>query len=209
MAQAQVMRKGRGFVLISEGFMFHRNQTRPYTVYWRCSTPGCPSRLRTNVFNEENNNVIIQNVPLPHNHIPEDQRIERQVVVNEMVTAIQQNPTLLPRRVFDNTVNDENNILRDNVPSFNNVRSILQRARADVIPGIPPLPEHVIIDGEWANTWRGERLLLENDQQRGILFFATDTDLRLLMRCQTIFADGTFKSSPVPYTQFFTVHGEI
>ena len=52
-------------------------------------------------------------------------------------------------------------------------------------------------------------MLLENDQQRGILVFATDTDLRLLMQCETIFADGTFKSTPVPYTQFFTVHGEI
>ena len=72
------------------------------------------------------------------------------------------------------------------------------------------MPADVIIENEWAVTWTGDRLLLENDQQRGILVFATDTDLRLLMRCETIFADGTFKSSPVPYTLIlFTVHGEI
>ena len=84
-------------------------------------------------------------------------------------------------------VNNENNILRENVPGFNNIRSTLQRVRADMIPAIPQVPAGVIIENDWAVTWAGERLLLENDQQRGILAFATDTDLRLLMRC-----DGTF-----------------
>ena len=71
------------------------------------------------------------------------------------------------------------------------------------------MPADVIFEKDWAFTWAGERLLLENDQQRGILVFTTDTDLRLLTRCETIFADGTFKSSLVRYTQYLTVHGEI
>ena len=71
------------------------------------------------------------------------------------------------------------------------------------------MPADVIIENDWAVTWAGERLLSENDQQRGNIVFATHTDLGLLMWCDTIFADGTFESSPVPYTQFFTVHREI
>ena len=119
--------------------------------------------LRTNVFEfndpNANNNVHVEHVSL-HNHMKEGNRIERQLVMNEMVSMA----TLLPHRVYDTVVNNENNILRENVPGFNNIRSILQGARAFAF------------------------------------VFATDTNLRLLMWCETIFADGTFKSTPVPYT---------
>ena len=56
------------------------------------------------------------------------------------------------------------------------------------------MPADVIIENDWAVTWAGERLLLENDQQRGILVFATDNNLRLLMRCEIKFADGTLRA---------------
>ena len=201
---AHVIRKGRGIVLVYGGCMFQRKKMRTQTMYWKCCTRGCTSRLRINVFeiNDQNanNNIHVEHVSL-HNHMEEYNRIERQLLVNEMVSTI--------HRVYDTVVNNENNILRENVPGFNNIRSTLQRARTDMIPRIPQVPADVIIENDWAVTWAGERLLLENDQERGIVVFATDTDLRLLLRCETIFADGTFKSSPVPYTQFFTVHGEI
>ena len=110
------------------GFMFHRNRMRAQTIYW---TRGCPSRLRTNVFEfndpNANNNVHVEHVSL-HNHMEEDNRIERRLVVNEMVSMIPANPILVPRRVYDTVVNNENNILRENGPGFNNIRSILQRA---------------------------------------------------------------------------------
>ena len=118
---AQVIRKGRGVVLVYGGFMFHRNRMRAHTIYWKCCTRGCPSRLRTNVF-EFNDPTAIKNVHVEHvslhNHMEEDNRIERQLVVNEMVSTIQVNPTLVPHRVYDTVVNNENNILRENVPGF-------------------------------------------------------------------------------------------
>ena len=99
---AQVIRTGRGVVLVYGGFMFHRNRMRAQTIYWKCGTRGCPSRLRTNVFefndsNTNNNNVHVEHVSL-HNHMVENNRIERQLVVNEMVSTIQANPNLVPRR---------------------------------------------------------------------------------------------------------------
>ena len=66
----------------------------------------------------------------------EGNRIEQQLVVNEMVSMIQVNPTLIRRRVYDTAVNNENTILSENVPGFNNIRYILQRARADMITEI-------------------------------------------------------------------------
>ena len=42
-----------------------------------------------------------------------------------------------------------------------------------MIPAIPQVPADVIIENDWAVTWAGDRLLLVNHQQRGILVFAT------------------------------------
>lgn len=39
------------------------------------------------------------------------------------------------------------------------------------------------------------------------LIFAADEDLRFLAGCRIWFADGTFKVSPVGYTQLYTIHG--
>lgn len=41
----------------------------------------------------------------------------------------------------------------------------------------------------------------------GILVFATRKCIRLLADSATIYMDGTFKTAPSPYHQLFTIHG--
>lgn len=43
----------------------------------------------------------------------------------------------------------------------------------------------------------------------GVLVFATDTDLQHLANATIVFFDGTFRTAPKPYKQFFTIHGEV
>ena len=64
----------------------------------------------------------------------------------------------------------------------------------------------VNIAGEWANTWNDEMYLLHVDIPLGIVVISTDTDLRHLCRSLTIYVDGTFKTAPHPFVQFFAVH---
>ena len=68
---AQVIRQGRGVVLIHEGYKYQRNQTRPNTIYWRCSVAACRATLRTNRFDFEDRDpeIAIRNVG-DHNHAP-------------------------------------------------------------------------------------------------------------------------------------------
>ena len=49
--------------------------------------------------------------------------------------------------------------------------------------------------------------MFHQDNARGILIFATEADLRQLVQCTTMLVDGTFKTSPHPYVQMFTIHG--
>ena len=49
--------------------------------------------------------------------------------------------------------------------------------------------------------------LLKNDRENGIVIYATRGALELLASCQTIIADGTFKSCPKPFKQLYVLMG--
>ena len=90
----------------------------------------------------------------------------------------------------------------DPLPEFHTVRTILQRTRRGRLPPIPRVCADVRIGGEWATTWSNERYLhLDNDWD--IAVFGTDENLRRLYRCRDVYMDGTFRTCPSPYVQYF------
>ena len=75
---------------------------------------------------------------------------------------------------------------------------------------MPPVPhdiEDVVIEEEWPNTWARKQYLLHQDNDRGVLVYATESNLRCLQRRSDICIDGTFKTCHSPYVQFLTIHG--
>jgi hypothetical protein len=46
------------------------------------------------------------------------------------------------------------------------------------------------------------------DMVRGIFLFVTPENLEGLSRCTDVYMDGTFRTCPRRYSQFFTVHGK-
>ena len=206
-----VIRRGRGLILIHNSYEYQRNQVRRNAIYWRCCTPTCRSTLRTNAFDLNNPLAItnVQNVN-EHDHPANQERIVRQQVVNDMRREIVENPVAPARRVYQNVVaNQHRNGVIGNIPRYNAVRAILNRERALQLPPIPNNIADVVINGDWAQTWRHERYLLHCNNELGVVVFATDEDLHSLSQCQTIYIDGTFRSAPNPSMQFVTIHGLI
>ena len=80
--------------------------------------------------------------------------------------------------------------------------------RASLVTPIPDNVYEVLIEDEWAETWRGANFLCHQDNDWGVLMFCTDEHFAKLSRCQDVYIDGAFKSSPRPYKQFVTVHGK-
>ena len=80
--------------------------------------------------------------------------------------------------------------------------------RASLVTPIPDNVNEVLIEDEWAETWRGANFVCHQDNDWGVLMFGTDEHFAKLSRCQDVYIDGTFKSSPRPYKQFVTVHGK-
>ena len=92
------------------------------------------------------------------------------------------------------------------------IRNNIHHARSFTIPKLPDnLPDlHNVLLNENIQTNRGEHFILVTTKfyyENYIIIFSTITNLSFLSEVDTIFVDGTFKSCPKLFTQFFTVHG--
>ena len=115
------------------------------------------------------------------------------------------------KRVYDEVIGnleDNDNLLHVTLPEFPRLRTRLQRVRSSTPPPIPRTVEDVDIPDDLARTWRGRDFLSHLDNDWGLAVCATRQDIRLLLRCSTIYIDGTFKTCPSPCRQFVTIHGK-
>ena len=192
---------GRGKVLIYQGFSYQQNKERGNRIYWRSTTAGCRAALHTNTFVVQNPaaNIIVHYVAI-HSHLPNNQMVEKKEVVHEMKNRIQQNPTLPVKRVYDQVVAQQQQqpqgARAGNIPQFNQVSSSLNRKRSVDLPSVPHNMAAVAVQGDWARTWANELYLSYINNMESIVVFATDEDCRLLLRCDVMYVDGTFRSSP-------------
>ena len=144
-----------------------------------------------------------------HNHPPEDDRLERRGFVDQVIQEITQDPSQPIRRVYDNIFNaiPQMALNLQAIPAFETIRSQLQRTRVALRPAIPRRIQDVAINGVWAESWDGNRRLLDLDNGNGVAIFATDSELTALQECRTLHFDGTFRTAPHPYVQIVTIHG--
>jgi hypothetical protein len=130
-------------------------------------------------------------------------------MVQAIKGRIQDDPSIPIRRAYDVEFLALPANQRLEAPTFEEVRSALQRHRMTFIPMLPPDIYGVDIQGPWAQTWDGDRKLLAIDNIVGCCVFASDEELRILAQCDEIYIDGTFKTAPPPYSQIISIHGKF
>jgi hypothetical protein len=84
----------------------------------------------------------------------------------------------------------------------------MTRTRLGHVPVVPHTVDDITIEGTWRESWSGDNLFLHQDNDWGILVFTTDVNLICLQRCQEACMDGTFRTAPSPYRQYFSIHGK-
>ncbi|XP_018495401.1 uncharacterized protein LOC108864373 [Galendromus occidentalis] len=94
------------------------------------------------------------------------------------------------------------------IPSYDNVRSIIQRVRTEVRQPSPTTRQEIHLENQWTRTLTGATFLLfdDGDEDR-ILGFSTNDLMISLCNASTIFKDGTFRVVPKLFTQLYTLHG--
>jgi hypothetical protein len=193
--------------LIHQGFKYQKNIIRRHIIYWRCWKKECRAPLKANLFDLEdqiaNSNVLSEP---EHTHAHEDVQITRSEIKNRLVQKVKQDPSLPIKRIYYYVVREHGQGEGDaeSIPPFSYVRSAMTRARQELVPNIP----WEVGDVEIESTWAGDYFLLHQDNDWGILLFATPENLEGLSRCTDVYMDGTFRTCPHPYSQFFTVHGK-
>ena len=195
-------------VLVHNGHKYQKNKTRNEKIFWRCWRKDCRAPIQTNIFdfNAHNPAIAIQNEG-QHNHPPVSNIINSTAVKYLVINEIKRYVTKPVKRVYDEIIEQQRDINVEDVPRFDSVRSQFTRVRSSLIPHIPENVEQVMIPDEYQNSWSDEQFLSFQDNDWGILIYATRDNYANLRRCRTVYIDGTFKTTPHPYTQFATIHG--
>ena len=192
--------------------IFIKEIRQAVTIYTGDVRPKTCAPLKTDAFDfaEPPNNFDAYDVG-QHNHASSDEVIRQQLLINEMKENIRDNPSTPLRRVYDQSVivarRHENAPPAEEIPLFHQVASQLKRTKYKNVLLVPNDVEDVEINDVWRLTWEGDDYIAHQDNDWGILIFATEHNLHFLSRHgRIIFVDGTFRSCAHPYNQIFTVH---
>ena len=109
---------------------------------------------------------------------------------------------------IERLVDQEDEDEEAHISTSGSMMSRMGRVRASLLPPNPHDIGEVVIEGEWAQTWRGGgvKFLSFINNNFGIAVFVTEEHIRLLERYTVIYIDGTFKTCPRPYIQLLTIH---
>ena len=85
MAQVITSARGIGRVLVEDGFKYQFNRQSQSTMHWRCLRTTCSTKLKTNIFNkndEHPNFVVVERGQ--HNHEEGYAVIEKGIFLNDV-----------------------------------------------------------------------------------------------------------------------------
>ena len=129
-----------------------------------------------------------------------------------MKEVIRQDPSVPLKRVYDSV--NRHHVRRgggdrEHIPEFHRIRTSKTRSRLEHVPEVPHSIDDISIHGpSWKRSWSNDRFLLQQDNGWGMLLYATNDNLKNLRECAEIYLDGTFRTCPNPYEQYFTIHGK-
>lgn len=98
-----------------------------------------------------------------------------------------------------------------NFPSLNQIKSSLQKRKANMRPDEPEDFSDLEIADEYASTHRKTQFLRYDNQSltRRLIIFVDDKALEILSESDLWFMDGTFKCAPRKLLQLFTIHALV
>ena len=158
--------KGRGRILVHDGFRYQRNKTIKDTkIFWRCWRKSCAVILQTSVFNMDEHDPDITILHLPeHNHGSDGDIVSASDVVQRMTRAIEADPTKTLKRIYDEVAGGAAG--GEYVPQYKSVQKFLARRRA-LLRSSTSTPQSVGEVGhvEWpeAAAWDGTELLVQSE----------------------------------------------
>lgn len=98
------------------------------------------------------------------------------------------------------------------IPKIDSLKRTIQRVRKKQFPTLRPnCVEELTIPDIYQITDKKEKFLYFDSGSKNmrVLVFCTEDNLKILKKCSQWYADGTFKSAPPLFNQFFVIHGKL
>ena len=96
-----IFKKGRGKVLVHEGYIYSCNK-KSHMFYWKCRSDGCSAKLTTEPFDLDNMDADITVIRSEnHQHPVQQEKLDTVAARNEMIDIIKNNPAMPTKRVYD------------------------------------------------------------------------------------------------------------
>ena len=85
---------------------------------------------------------------------------------------------------------------RKHIPEFHRIRTSMTHTKLEHVPAVPHTVDDITIHYTWRETWSGDNFFLHQDN-----------DWTSLYSSQVYrYMDGTFRTAPSPYRQYFSIH---
>ena len=185
-----------------EGYRYRKNKTTKKKVFYVYVESNCRGTTAL-----DSNFLEIVNCPTIHNHPAVDDYIKKIEIRQKIVSAVENEPSRNMSEIFQDVIqqipeNDENC-----APNYRDVRHILYYHRKKQLPCIPKTVSDINFSSSWAKTLSGKQFLLAKNDEVGAVVMSTRFFIENLSDCDTILADGTFKTAPEPFAQIYTIFG--
>lgn len=185
--------------LLRSGYRYTKNVTnKGGTTLWRCVRRSiCNASVTTNKNNEK---LLRESLhTCQPDHLDNEVLKEKQILKEAVCKNLGPIQKIIEKRNRDNIKGQDLGI------SYRSCKDSLRRARKKYL-GTDILahsnPESITIPEAL-----GSEFLIHQDYE--ILLFATNVSKKIVKRPGKYYADGTFKTTPKPYYQLFTIHCDI
>ena len=121
--------------------------------------------------------------------------------------SIQPIPTLYLNEVHQVAGRPDMDEVAAKLPTFQSMRASLYRPRRKRLPFMSNTRAEVHFEDEWTQTTDSRQfLMVEDGEDKKMVIFATDDNIRVQVKAETVFVDGTFHTCPQLVYQIFTLH---
>ncbi|XP_078516122.1 uncharacterized protein LOC144781255 [Lissotriton helveticus] len=147
-----------------------------------------------------------------HNHSASATAIEVRESINGMkeIAGNSNDPCAAILREVSQTIPEH---VASSMPAIPNLRRIIQRKKQATNPTriTPRTFSDITIPRELSLTVANEPFILYDNENalKRVLIFSTPRNLSRLENSDVWMMDGTFKSTPTPFTQIYTIHGYV
>ncbi|XP_078504055.1 uncharacterized protein LOC144762686 [Lissotriton helveticus] len=189
------------------GYIYCNERISEPRRHWRCVqyySSRCSGRAVT-----VGDNII---KTTEHNHSASAMEIEIRDTINQM-KDIASTSNATPGQILREVAQHVPGHVACNMPTIPNLRRIIQRKKqaSNTQTVTPQTFADIVIPHELTLSFSNEPFLLYDNQNplKRILIFSTPRNLYKLENTEIWMMDGTFKCTPHPFTQIYSIHAQI